>query len=243
MTELADTPLSQLIVDCLIEGNSASWPRLLSQIEELVRRTFFSVEATLPYATFQNWFPGWLYSERKLVAAHRALQQKVATGEIASSGEADRYLRNYLVPVIHSAIGDWQRQHKPLRTSPGSRNEPGRHEAAGDETERVRSELFHLSPELRVPFWLRHIQALGDLPEYDLVWIAELSSLSRQRVEDEIATEAQRVFPKSIASEFIGELLQLHCLSNGKYAAVDQRIRRARDIVRQRMCLEGEAAT
>lgn len=236
--------LKLILERCITDNDQASWSELLAAIEELVRRTFFKMNRSGPlkYSDFANWFPGWLYEKKKLNALYRALQEGLDSGEIPPDAE-ESYARNYLVRIVGSAVGDWYRQNHlpppPDETFSGSiPMTPAPKIASAEE---VQWALLLLEPELRVPFWLRHYQALGGLSVADLGWLAQVVELSATEVELLIDAETISISPRPLSSEFIGGLLQLPPLSNGKFAAVDQRIRRARDLVRQHLNDRGDS--
>jgi hypothetical protein len=247
MTPPPDDPPSpsarSILERCLVENDGAAWVAFLAAYSGLVRQAFFAAPSGVRYEEFADWFPGWLYEKRKLHAVYRALLAKVAAGECPTAGHEDEYVRNYLVGVVGSAVGDWFRQHRPppARPAAGAPADPPEVEFA-DAVARLRAALGRLDAELRVPFWLRHSQALGPLLPADAAWVAEALGTTPEAVADAVAREAaaQPDPDRPLSSRFIGRLLGLPPLGNGKYAAVDQRIRRARLLLRQLLQAEGE---
>jgi hypothetical protein len=69
----------------------------------------------------------------------------------------------------------------------------------------------------------------GPLPAEDAAWVAERSELTAECVGEAVAQEAEahRSHRKPLSSEFIGSLLDIPPCADGKYSAVDQRVRRA----------------
>lgn len=234
--------LKQMLERCLVDNDEVSWSKLLASIEELVRRTFFSMngDGSLKYSDFVNWFPGWLYEQKKLNSLYRALEAGAASGEVPPNAE-NSYARNYFVRIVRSAVGDWYRQNHlpPPPDELIASSIPSAVTPRIASVEEVQSVLLLLKPELRVPFWLRHYQALGGLSQVDLAWLARSAAMTVIQVEALIDQETCAISPRPLSSEFIGGLLQLPPLSNGKSASVDQRIRRARDLVRQYLYDQG----
>jgi DNA-directed RNA polymerase specialized sigma24 family protein len=134
-------------------------------------------------------------------------------------------------------VGDFYRE----RAAPKRAREPLEALAAPDPPSRedaaqVASALGRLPPEIRVPFRLRYRNVLGPLPPAEVDWVAQAAGLGpeevRRRIDQELQSNVGREFPLSAA--FIDELLQLQPRPRGAYSSVvDQRVRRARDRLRE----------
>ena len=224
-----------IIERCVFENDEFAWAMFLARYGDLIRRSFLSSDPGLSYEEFGDWFPGWFFEQRKLHALYRALLAKITRGECSTCEGEEVYVRNYLVDVVRSAVGDWFRQHRPPPPHPRPPSDTPSEVEFAESIDRLRRLIVRLDRDLRLPFWLRHRQALGPLLEVDAEWIARSLGWADGEVERAIARElgAQLNPDRPLASRFIGQLLGLPPLSNGKYAAVDQRIRRARILIRK----------
>ena len=163
-------------------------------------------------------------------------------GECSTPEGEEDYVQNYLVDVVRSAVGDWFRQQRTPLARPRPPSDVPPEIKFADAVSRLRTLVSRLERDLRVPFWLRHRQALGPLPDADAEWVAESLGWAVGEVEIAIKREwgGQADPDRPLSSRFIGQLLNLPPLSNGTYAAVDQRIRRARILIRKLAQEEGE---
>jgi hypothetical protein len=236
-TATPGSDLCNLLERCIVCRDDAAWRSFLLRFESLVRAVLAAARSTLRPEEFLDWFPGHLYEHRKVQALYLALLGKIEGGECPTAAQQETFVRNYLALVIRSALGDWYRQHRDfpqagqdLKDHPG----PQAPVAREDGMEEVRSALLQLDAELRIPFWLRHYRALGPLTDDDANLVAGQTGSTAEEVARRIEQEASRHpdHQMPLSSRFIGTLLGLPPLSNGKYAAVDQRVRRAYDRLR-----------
>ena len=216
--------LFHAIETCLIANDDAAWQKLIALIRPLLEsgmRRSYPREAR----TLIEYFPGWLYSKRKLPAAYRRIIKGRLANEFASPKEEVSCLRNYLYKMIESAAADWFDAAKP---TPFVFAEPtASREDLLERVLEVKVAVRRLDREIRLPFWLRHYVALGPLDEEDLAFVAQLNQKTAQEIgcclEEQISTK--------FSSAFIGQLLHIPPRSNGKYDAVDQRIFRAKRLL------------
>lgn len=226
--------LQTILERCVTENSNEAWTLFFSAFGPLIRRVYHAHADAISFSEFEPWFSGWLYCERKLHAAYRALRAKVDSGECLTPDNQDRYLANYLATVVRAAAAEFHRERRPvapcqapdavLSAVPAAQSESDR-----ELQSRVLAVLPRLPPELRVPFWLRYYQVFGPLPPEDAAWVAERSGLTADRVAEAVAQEAEahRAHRKPLSSEFIGSLLDIAPCADGKYSTVDQRVRRA----------------
>jgi hypothetical protein len=116
--------------------------------------------------------PGWLYHERKLHAAYRALQTKIHTGKCLTLASQQQYLANYFASIVRAATAEFclERSSRVARQVPDAVLS-AIPEIAAPNTDvlqgRILSVLPRLPPDLRVPFWLRYFRVFGPLSETD----------------------------------------------------------------------------
>jgi hypothetical protein len=101
--------------------------------------------------------------------------------------------------------------------------------------ERLEAALEQLPPEIRVPFRLRYWHALGPLRRAEEEWVAQVAGSDPDEVHRLVAEEAREnqeaEYP--LGATFIGRLLRLAPRADGSFnSIVDQRVRRARDRLR-----------
>lgn len=224
---------------CITENSDEAWAAFLCAFGPLIRRVYHAHASATSFSEFESWFPGWLFYERKLHAAYRGLQAKVHSGECSTVDSQAQYLCNYIATIIRAAVAEFVKDQRlkvgvqvPDTVLAGF---PGSSPGVGEELyHELLEALAQLSPELRVPFWLRYYLAMGPLSSSDTAWVAERLGWSPERVTETVASEADSKagHQKPIRSEFIGLMLGIPPCVDGRYSTVDQRVRRA--IVRVR---------
>jgi hypothetical protein len=237
----------ELLERCIVENSSAAWETFLAEHASVVRRVYHAHAGAGGFLEFETWFPGWLYHERKLHAAYRALQTKIGSGECQTLASQDHYLANYLAAIVRAAVAEFCHERKAvaarqvpdavLSAVPAAASPPDR-----DLQGRILAVLPDLPPDLRIPFWLRYFQVFGPLPARDAAWVAERSGMTADGVAQAIAHEAEAhsSHQKPLSSEFIGSLINIPPCADGKYSTVDQRVRRAIVRIRDHLAEEGD---
>lgn len=225
-----------LIARCLV-GEPAAWAAFMAEFRGLFAAVRAARNPRVPEAEFLDWVPGWLVARRKLHSLYRALLRKTAEGALTADGTAAAYARNYLARMAASAVADYATEFWPIGTQEltdiyeARPDTPAEHAVGLD---RMRGEVARLRATLRIPFWLKFAAALGPLPPDDLRAVAASAQLTeaevRAEIEAELAANAGAVHEMS--SQRIGRLLTLPPDVNGKYAAVDQRVGRAKALLR-----------
>jgi DNA-directed RNA polymerase specialized sigma24 family protein len=237
----------EILERCLVENSSDAWEVFLAEYASVIRRVYHAHAEAAGFAEFEPWFPGWLYHERKLHSAYRALQAKIRSGECLTLASQQHYLANYLATIVRAAAAEFC--HERRATAGGQVPDavlsaiPAAAPPLARELEgRVLAVLPHLPPDVRIPFWLRYYQVFGPLAAEDAGWVAERSGLTADRVAEVIAreSEAHRSHRKPLSSEFIGSLLDIPPCGDGKYSTVDQRVRRAILRIREHLAEAGE---
>jgi DNA-directed RNA polymerase specialized sigma24 family protein len=246
MLQNAKSP-QEILERCIVENSSDAWEAFLAEYASVVRRVFHAHADGAGFREFEPWFPGWLYHERKLHAAYRALQTKIHSGECPTPASQQDYLANYLARIVQAAVAEFRHE----RRSAASKQVPDAvlsalpEPAAPDADDlhgRILSVLPSLPPDLRIPFWLRYFQAFGPLALEDAAWVAERSGLTVDRVVEVVAQEVEsnRSHHKPLSSEFIGSLLNIPPCGDGRYSTVDQRVRRAIVRIREQLAEAAE---
>lgn len=225
-----------LLERCLGGDDQGAWQTFLSCLPPLARQAMKGhQQGPLRVDELIDWLPGWMFERRRVHALYRALLAKRDSGECPTTAALAAYARHYLFRMVQSAIGDWYRQ------SPGSSGgsdaqellaqQPAPPVAEAPAAGGVEDGLARLTPDLRVPFWLRHYRNLGPLSQADLEWLAARTGavpaeLARE-LDGEAGLDPDRKHPFSSAR--ISALMGLERTASGAYAAVDQRVARARD--------------
>ncbi|GIW89994.1 MAG: hypothetical protein KatS3mg109_0426 [Pirellulaceae bacterium] len=232
---------------CITENSNDAWTLFFSAFRALIRRVYHAHGDAVSFPEFECWLPGWLYYERKLHAAYRALRAKVDSGECSTPVTQERYLANYLATIIRAAAAEFHRERRSdfprqvpdadLSAVPAAESPPD-----PDMQGRVLAVLPLLPPDLRIPFWLRYYRVFGPLTPEDAAWVAERSGMTAKRVTEAVAREAEmhRSRRKPLSSEFIGSLLGIAPCGDGEYSTVDQRVRRAILRIREQLADAGE---
>ncbi len=229
--------VTRLVRRCVLEGRAGPWTELLSRVDPIVRGGFFSAGGTpMDLAEFLDWFPGWLFGERKLQAIIRSLRTKQETGECPDADSQDAFASNYFARMVASAKADFYRERRP-RERPvdpdaiSGLSPTGTGGAKAVRTaEDVKRAIAALPPDFRIPFRLKYYTSLGPLAPEEEQWVSQRLGLTRDSiasiVEQEFDSNRERAFP--LSSEFIGELMGIPPSMSGKNTTVDQRISRAR---------------
>lgn len=237
------------LVRLVVAGRREHWPALIDAVGNLVRRGFLAAARNpADLEEFESWFPGWLYSGRKIHAAHRAVDRKMQSGECADKRAQNDFLANYLASTVKSAVADFYRERGQNAFSMretgglGSRSpSPSRGDLHEDRLHQLRDALEQLPQNLRVPFRLKYYAAVGPLTEEDLRFVAVQGGLATdeiaKHVENEFRRNAGRAFP--IGSAFIGGLLRIAAADDGRNTTVDQRIGRAKMRLRELLAVNG----
>jgi hypothetical protein len=237
----------EILERCIVENSSDAWKAFFTQYAPLVRRVYHAHADAAWFRDFESWFPGWLYHERKLHAAYRALRAKMDSGECLTLDSQDRYLTNYLATIVRGAAAEFCCERRPVtpRQVPDAVLSAVSEAAAPDASDlqgRVLAVLPRLAPDLRIPFWLRYFQVFGPLPAEDAAWVAERSGLTADGVAEVVSQEAEsnRTHHKPLSSEFIGTLINIPPCADGRYSTVDQRVRRAIVRIREHLAQAAE---
>lgn len=222
---------------CLVQGDDAAWRAFMVSFEPVLRQAHAPAGRGMKYDEFASWFPGWLFEKRGLHSAYVALRRRIDAGECGTRELQVTFLRGYVVKLVRTAIADMYRtDRRPLPPEARERLYPDQTDRCleAEQLDQLRSALLSLEPQLRIPFWLRHYRALGPLSPEDLEFVSRKSGLPPDQIQEELESQARenanRVQP--ITSETMGILLDLPPDANGKYVAVDQRVRRARTRLR-----------
>jgi hypothetical protein len=225
--------LLRLIRLCAVrkDSNSDAWSELVREINDLVRRGFYARGSGRDLAEFEQQFPGWLFRRDKLSHIERALRKKLDSGEISGPEQEESFAKNYLARVIKSAVAEFYHEsprHDDTHSADVFRAE-SIDPASDERMELIAEELLKLGLALRVPFRLRHYAALGPMPDDELQFIEQRSSLPRAKaaelIESEFRRNQTREFP--LSSAFIGELIGI-ADDDPKSNCVNRRIMRAR---------------
>ena len=171
MSRDATDPL-EILERCIVENSSDAWAALLAEYASVVRRVYHAHADAAGFPDFEAWFPGWLYYERKLHAAYRSLQAKIRSEDCPTAPSQRHYLANYLAAIVRSAVAEFCHEHKAVTTRqvPDAvlSAVPAAVAPADSDLEgRIRAILLRLTPDLRIPFWLRYLQVFGPLPTGD----------------------------------------------------------------------------
>jgi hypothetical protein len=224
----------KIIELCIAQNTSDAWEAFFARYAPVVRRVYHAHAEAAWFPDFESWFPGWLYHERKLHSAYRALRGKVDSGECSTLESQDRYLANYVATIVRAAAAEFCHERRPaaakqvpdaiLSAVPAPATP-----APSDLYGRIIAVLPQLPPELRVPFWLRYFSVFGPLPAEDAAWVEERSGQTAGHVAEVVVQEAEanRSHHKPLSSEFIGSLINIPPCADGRYSTVDQRVRRA----------------
>jgi DNA-directed RNA polymerase specialized sigma24 family protein len=246
MLQKAHSP-QEILERCIVENSSDAWEAFFSQNALVVRRVYHAHAEAAWFPDFESWFPGWLYYERKLHAAYRALQAKIRSGECLTLDSQQRYLANYLASIVRAAAAEFCSERRPSapRQVPDAvlSAVPAADPPEPDDLRaRLLSVLPHLPPDLRVPFWLRYYQVFGPLSAEDAAWVAERSGLTVECAAEVVAEEAESNLShhKPLSSEFIGCMLNIPPCADGRYSTVDQRVRRAIVRIREHLAQAAE---
>lgn len=241
------TDLQAIVESCIVENSSDGWACFLSEFGPLVRRAYHARAAATTFEEFESWFPGWLYYGRKLHSAYRGLQAKIHRGECLTPDEKNQYLSNYVASIVRSGVAEFFRENRKdscQHVSDSILAEIPGEAASSEETlpDSVLAVLPRLTPELRVPFWLRYFPVMGTLSSEDTAWVVERSGLAAEEVTKLVANEADlnRGRQKPLSSEFIGSLLKILPSADGKFSTVDQRVRRAILRIREHLAESAE---
>lgn len=239
-----ETPLVTAIEFCLVRSDDEAWRDFFTVAERLIEGAFLKRGQRNDFHEFRQWFQGWLFSERKLHSAYRALTSKTDSGELATDESQEAYLSNYLANVVRSGVSEF---YEERASGEHPEAEEARREASGEASQRedrrarVVESLAQLPPEIRVPFWLKYYHVCGLPTTDDISWIAEQTGMSPREitnlVQDEAADRLEQKYP--LSSAFIGGLLGIPATVDGSYAAVDQRVRRALLRLRQSLSETG----
>jgi hypothetical protein len=228
----------ELLADCVNRNDAPSWEAFLRLYRALIRKVFVSRAAAVHADEFLDWFPGWFFG-RRVHAAYLACTRAQVEGRCPDRAAAAAFLENYLATCVATAAADFFReQATPRRASTVLEAVPGAAPPADDEFGAVAAALDELPPEIRVPFRLRYWKALQPLPDAEAEWVARAAGCGATEVRRRIAQEAElnaaQEFP--LSATFIGELLRLAPRADGSYnSVIDQRVRRARDRLRERL--------
>lgn len=224
----------EILEHCIVENASEAWEAFFARYAPVVRRVYHAHAEAAWFADFESWFPGWLYHERKLHSAYRALRAKVDSGECSTLDGQDRYLANYVATIVRAAAAEFCHERRPAAAKQVSDAVLSAVPApatptASDLHGRIVAVLPRLPPELRIPIWLRYFTVFGPLSAEDAAWAAERSGLTASRLAEVVAHEAEanRSHQKPLSSEFIGSLINIPPCADGRYSTVDQRVRRA----------------
>jgi hypothetical protein len=231
---------------CIVENSNDAWAAFLSEYAVLIRRVYHAHADAGEFVEFEGWFPGWLYHERKLHSAYRALQARIRDGECLREASQQRYLSNYVATIVRSAAAEFVQERRPQSECvPDSHL--ARHPAAQEPDDRhlrepILAVLPRLPAELRVPFWLRYVPVFGPLSPEDAAWVAERSGLTAEQVGQAVAGEVEANLSRQhpLSSEFIGSLVNIPPCGDGRYSTVDQRVRRAIVRIRELLLATGE---
>ena len=82
--DLTGATARSILERCLFENDGAAWTMFLDRFSDLIQRALLSSHRGSTYEEFGDWFPGWLFEQRKLHALYRALLVKIARGEVTS---------------------------------------------------------------------------------------------------------------------------------------------------------------
>jgi hypothetical protein len=223
---------------CMEQTSSPSWNVLIARCRDWARASYLK-DGHVPVLAdhFADWFCGWFYEKGKVRQIVQAIDRRYSSSESQPSEDAETYFRNYLRLVIRTGMIEFFREQQMAEVQQSAEeleSFAGRSDQPSTTKNELRTALCQLAPDLRVPFWLRHCRALGDLDEEDLCWVGEQSAINaqeiQQRIEAEIDRHRDRKHPLSAA--FIGALLGISPCPGGGYNTVDQRIRVARDRLR-----------
>jgi len=224
-----------LLADCINRNDGPAWEAFLTRYRPLIRRVFAAHADVARAEEYLDWFPGWFYG-RRVHAIYRACVQAQAEGRCPNPGAAVAFLENYLAACAASGVADFFRERAAPRGGPAALEGLAAPTAsARDEVERVEAALEQLPPEIRVPFRLRYWHALGPLRRAEEEWVAQAAGSDPDEVHRVIAEEAgenqEAEYP--LGATFIGRLLRLSPRADGSFnSIVDQRVRRARDRLR-----------
>lgn len=226
--------LQHILERCITENTSEAWSGYFEAFGSLIQRVYHARADAGRFSEFESWFPGWLYCERKLHAAYRALRRKVESGSCSTRDAEDLYIRNYMARIVRSAVAEFaceRRQNTEFLVSESFLDRIPAAPPVGENDlgKIVLEALQHLPPDLRVPFRLRYYSVLGPLDSPDIAWVAAQSGASAGYVAKMIMQEADanRLHQKPLSSEFIGSLLSIPPCADGRYSTVDQRVRRS----------------
>ena len=226
--------LQHLLERCITENTSEAWSGFFSAFRSLIQRVYHAHADAQRVPEFESWLPGWLYYERKLHAAYRAVRRKVESGDCKDADAEDLYIRNYIARIVRSAIAEFAREQRPkteslapesfLDTIPAAPHEGGEELHTG-----ILEALQRFPPELRIPFWLRYYAVFGPLSGTDEGWVTVQTGLPADRIAEMLLQQADANprHQKPLSSEFIGSLLNIPPCTDGRYSTVDQRVRRA----------------
>jgi hypothetical protein len=224
-----------LLADCINRNDGPAWERFLARYRPLIQRVFAAHADGARADEFLDWFPGWCYGQR-VHAVYRACLRAQADGRFPDPDAAAAFLENYLAACVASGVADFFRERAKPRGSPAALEGLAAPTVSSrDEVERVEAALEQLPPEIRVPFRLRYWHALGPLRRAEEEWVAQVAGGDPDEVHRLIAQEAganqEAEYPLDAA--FIGRLLRLAPRADGSFnSIVDQRVRRARDRLR-----------
>lgn len=237
-----EEPILLRIVRSLRNGDHDQWSELIAAMSNLVQRGFFKAGGRIRDAgEFQDWFPGWLYGKR-IEALSTALEEKTASGECPDAASQNAFLENYLASAINSAVADFHKRDRRVRSFHEAEDFPGRASRTDDaefreQRQRLHSALAELPDNVRVPFRLKFYAVVGPLTEADIEYLTAQSGLRpneiRRLIETELRNNAGKKSP--ISSLFIGGLLGIPAADDGRNTTVDQRVARARGRLRKRL--------
>lgn len=242
----------ELLELCIVKNTSSIWEEFITQYSDVIRGVYFKQEYTIKdndvFNEFKSWFPAWLYCENKIQTAYRALRKKINEEGLSSPDEQEKYFGVYFSKIVKTGCAEFGRDKQKTFSALEARPDLADQSPApvDDEKEQqrqiIQDTLFSLPPEQRVPFLLRYYDLVWPLEESDMKWAADKSEISvedfKQAVESEGRSEPRKQYP--LSSQFVGELLNIPPDVNGKYVTVDQRVRRVREKLKNKLRAAGE---
>lgn len=222
-----------LLADCICDRANEPWRQLLSHFDENLRRHFFAKSLGArqsDYEEFCAFFPGWLLLHRKLETMYASV--------CAEHDPTPEYAENYFGRIIASGVAEFHRRDR-LIGGPGlsvdcEREADHSRLELAEKLDELVEVIQQLKIDVRVPFKLRFYTVLGNLTGEEEVWLAKQAELSvktlRRAIDREASENAGRSQP--LKTPFLAAALGI------SRAAVDQRIYRAKQLIRAGLGVE-----
>lgn len=235
--------LIPLFEQCSLDGSSGPWKELLIISKELVSRCFLSKGGnSSDLEEFLDWLPAWMFSGRKIQALLRKRDKLLESDRSLSDDELEKFAENYFATIIMSGRVEFYVERNPTQTvfdrtdlelvPERTKDSPESNDSSRN-VNLILEILSSLAIEIRVPFRLRYPRGFGPLTDDEIHWVSGRSGSSPEDVvrslQQTLTANESKNFPFS--SEFICDLIGICFPTKTDCNNIDQRIRRAKELI------------